>query len=88
VQRQGEGDLRDPVPPSDEFLASPNLFLGVKETTVRVALRGRYQPVRYFWIEWDLGRNVVRDAEHVTGNDRESFEGVVRAGAIVTVPVR
>ncbi len=88
VQRQGEGDLRDPVPPRDEFLASPNLFLGVKETTVRVALRGRYQPTPFFWIEWDLGRNIVRDAAHVPGDDVESFEGVVRLGAILTVPVR
>lgn len=69
VQRQGEGDLRVPLGPYSEFRAGPALFLRVKQTTYGLGLRGRYQPNRFVWVAWDVGRNFVRNAGH-TGNLR------------------
>ncbi len=80
VLRQGEGDFRQPIPDQADYLASPNLFLGTKETTVRAAVAGRIQPSRRGWLAWDLGVDRITDAGHVPGRDRTAFEGTVEAG--------
>jgi hypothetical protein len=71
--RQGEGDYRIPFPGDPVFLNSPSLFLGVTERTYRVALQGRYQPVREVWVTWDMGENLVRNAGHVGGQNASRF---------------
>ncbi len=86
IQRQGEGDLRIPVPPQDIHFASPALFLGVKETTYRLGLRARYQPNRHVWIKWDMGENFIRDADHMAGIDRSDFSMNARAGIVLDFP--
>jgi hypothetical protein len=88
VQRQGEGDFRIPVPPREIHVQSPALFLGIVETTVRLGLRGRYQPNRYVFLQWDVGENVVRDAGHVAGRDLSDFSATVQAGATVDLRIR
>ena len=80
VLRQGEGSFRLPDPDQAAYLASPNVFLGTIETTVRGALTGRYQPVRNGWIGWDLGVNRTTDFEHVPGRDKTAFEGTAEVG--------
>jgi uncharacterized membrane protein YbhN (UPF0104 family) len=88
LQRRGEGDFRTPFPPYDEFRASPALFLGVRETTFRAGLRGRYQPNRHFWLGWDLGENFVRNALHVAGESVTEFTAVAEIGGTVGLPLR
>jgi len=80
VLRQGEGSFRAPVPPNPEYNASPNLFLGVRERTVRFALAGRYQPRRQVWAAWDAGVNVTRNRWHVEGEEATEFEALVEGG--------
>ena len=88
LQRQGEGDLRAPFPPYDVFRASTALFLGVRETTYRLGLRGRYQPSRFFWIAWDMGENFVKNARHVSDTDISEFSAVVELGVTIELPIR
>jgi len=71
--RQGEGDYRVPLASDSAFRFSPSLFLGVAEHTYRLALQGRYQPVRQVWLTWDLGENLVRNAGHVAGRNGSRF---------------
>lgn len=78
--RQGEGDFRVPMPTDSVFRLSPNLLLGTPERTYRVGLRGRYQPVRFFWVSWDVGRNTVRNAGHVLGVSGSEFVVLGEAG--------
>ena len=85
--RQGEGDFRDSVPPRDEFLASPALFLGVKQTTYRMGLRGRYQPNRYIWVAWELGENFIRNRNHVRGDNVSEFSAIAQLGVTVDFPL-
>lgn len=87
VQRQGEGGIRDPFPADyTDFRASPSLFLGVRETTYRTAIRGRYQPLRQVWLSWDLGPNFVRNKSHVIGASTTEFEGTAEIGVRVDFP--
>lgn len=88
IQRQGEGSFRDPVPPRDIHVASPALFLGVKETTVRLGLRGRFQPNRFVHVSWDVGENFIQDAQHVRGRDVSDFTAVLEAGFMLELPLR
>jgi hypothetical protein len=88
LQRQGEGDFRDSIPPMEEYLSSPSLFLGVRERTVRVALAGRYQPFRFAWLAWDLGQSFIQNRDHVSGRDESTFEAVGELGIRLTFPWR
>jgi uncharacterized membrane protein YbhN (UPF0104 family) len=87
VQRQGEGGIREPFPPYAEFRTSPSLFLGVVETTLRLGLRGRYQPLRHFWLGWDLGENFVRNARSVEDDSVTEFTAVIEIGGTVSLPL-
>ena len=78
--RQGEGDFRIPLPPDSIFLGSPSLFLGVVQRTYRFALQGRYQPTRQLWFRWDVGQDVLRNADHVTGRNASRFAAVGAVG--------
>ena len=80
-QRKGEGDLRIPLPDSDEeYRANPSFLLGGVETTSRVMLQGHYQPTTTFFLEWDAGANFVTDADHQPGQKVTEFSGVFRLG--------
>jgi hypothetical protein len=85
LQRQGEGNFRDSIP-GGTYWGRPAIFLGVTETTIRLALRGRYQPLRALWLEWDVGPSVVRDRGHVTGVRGTDFEGVGSIGLRLDFP--
>jgi hypothetical protein len=87
VQRQGEGGIREPFPATPPgFFDSPSLFLGVRETTWRAALRGRYQPLRQLWFAWDVGPNVVHNKDHVVGASKTEFEGTGEVGVRLELP--
>ena len=85
-QRKGEGDYRIPFPPRDEQLALPGIFHGVMETTKRVAIQGRYQPRSEVFLEWDLGRSSISDADHVDGASEGRFSLLVRLGLTLEFP--
>ena len=87
--RQGEGDFRIPFPVSeDEFNASPALFLGVRQTTYRLGIRGRYQPVRFVWLGWDAGQNFVRNSLNVAGSNVSRFAAAAELGFTLELPLR
>jgi len=69
-QRKGEGDYRLPFQLRRDL---PGIFLGVKETTKRVALQGRYQPRSEVFLKWDLGRSFISNAGHVDGSSEGRF---------------
>ena len=79
-QRKGEGDYRIPFPPRDVQLALPGIFHGVKETTRRVAIQGRYQPRKEVFLEWDLGRSFNSNAGHLEGESEGRFSFSLRFG--------
>jgi len=85
LQRQGEGNFRDSIP-GGYYWGRPALFWGVKETTLRLGLRGRYQPIRELWISWDLGPNFTRNRAHVTGVNQTGFEAVGEIGVRFEFP--
>lgn len=85
ILRQGEGDFRDSIP-GGYYWGRPTLFFGVKERTLRVGLGGRFQPLRQFWAEWDVGTNFVRNKDHVAGLAATEFHAVVAAGVGLEFP--
>ncbi len=86
-QRNGEGDYRIPFPPRDELLALSGIFLGVLETSKRVALQGRYQPRSEIFLEWDLGRSFVSNAGHVQDSSERRFSFLMRLGLTFEFPL-
>ena len=76
-QRKGEGDYRLPFQARQ---SQPGIFLGVMETTKRVAVQGRYQPRREVFLEWDLGRSFISNAGHVDGSSEGRFSFSLRFG--------
>ena len=85
LQRQGEGNFRDSIP-GGYYWGRPALFWGVKETTLRLGLRGRYQPIRELWVGWDVGPNFIRNRAHVAGVDETRFEAVGEFGVRLGFP--
>ena len=77
-QRKGEGDYRLPFQPRQADI--PGIFIGVMETTKRVAVQGRYQPRSWAFLEWDLGRSFVSNAGHVDDSSEGRFSFLVRLG--------
>ncbi|MDH3291743.1 MAG: capsule assembly Wzi family protein [Gemmatimonadota bacterium] len=81
VLRRGEGDFRDPWP-AGVTNDGPVLFIGERETTLRLALRGQWIPRRLFWIDWDVGENLVWSAGHVPGQRANEFVGRLRVSLV------
>jgi hypothetical protein len=86
--RQGEGDFRQPFGDYDVFRRSPARFLGVREDTYRLGLAGRYQPVRFAWLAWDLGYNWITNRDHVEGAEENLFSAAGEVGVRIDLPVR
>ena len=85
-QRKGEGDYR--LPFQERQADFPGIFLGVKETTKRVGVQGRYQPRSEVFLEWDLGRSFVSNAGHVDGSSEGRFSFLMRLGLTFEFPRR
>jgi hypothetical protein len=64
------------------------LFLGVREDTYRLAVAGRYQPVRFAWLAWDLGYNWIRNRAHVQGAHDDLFSAAAELGVRIDFPFR
>jgi hypothetical protein len=86
-QRQGEGDFRDSIP-DGRYAGEPALFLGVVERTFRASLRGRYQPVRFAWVGWDVGYNWIRNRNHIQNVAENLFSAAAELGIRVDLPLR
>jgi hypothetical protein len=87
--RSGEGDLRVPFPTNvDEFYGSPWLFLGIRETTTRAGLAGRYQPTRFAWLAWDVGYNWITNRNHIQGASGNLFSAAAELGVRIDLPLR
>lgn len=86
LQRKGEGDFRMPSTPAIDFQKSHSQFLGQRENSRRLALAGRYQPVRQVFFEWDAGVNFVSNANHEAGRSLREFSGVARLGLTWSAP--
>ena len=84
-QQKGEGDFRM-LFPTQQFVISPSFFLGVKETTLRAALAGRYDPTPHFFASWDAGVNRITNANHQLGRTLTQFQGVANIGVIWATP--
>ena len=81
VLRRGEGDFRDQWP-AGVTNDGPVLFIGERETTLRLALRGQWIPRRLLWIDWDVGENFVWSAGHVPGQRANEFVGRLRVSLV------
>lgn len=79
LQRQGQGNFRDSIP-GGYYWGRPALFWGIKETTLRLSLSGRYQPARFFWLAWDVGPNRVANKAHLPGRTVREFEATGELG--------
>ncbi len=78
-QRQGEGDINDPFPPTPEEAGQlPQLFIGTVEKTLRaaVALSGRQGPLD---LRASAGFHHVTNAGNVAGITDNRFEGRFQA---------
>ena len=83
-QRKGEGDYR--LPFQGRRTDIPGIFIGVMETTKRVAVQGRYQPLKQVFLEWDLGRSFISNAGHVDGSSEGRFSFLMRLGLTFEYP--
>ena len=86
--RQGEGDFRQPFGDYNEFRANPALFLGIREDTYRLGFAGRYQPIRFAWLAWDLGYNWIRNRNHVQDAEEHLFSAAAELGVRIDFPFR
>lgn len=91
VLRQGQSNIDSLIPqPESVFVVQPTLFVGVKETTYRVALQGHYQPFQFangdVWVDWDVGEDFIRNAGHVVGVRDNKFEALGRIGVRFDLP--
>ncbi len=84
-QRKGEGDYR--LPFRERQPDDPGIFFGVMETTMRLALQGRYQPRSEVFLEWDLGRSFIANADHVDGSSEGRFSFLIRLGLTFEFPL-
>ncbi|HEX4601035.1 MAG TPA: hypothetical protein VH116_06565, partial [Gemmatimonadales bacterium] len=75
--RQGEGDPRHPFPPVSAYPATPTIFQGVVERTLRAALSGSYAPTERLGLTFDVGVHHTTNYQHVTGDTRTQFIGSV-----------
>jgi hypothetical protein len=85
-QRQGEGDFRDSI--AGGYAGEPAIFLGVREITMRAGLRGRFQPVRFAWLAWDVGYNRITNRGNVQDADENLFSAAGELGVRVDFPFR
>lgn len=83
IVRKGEGDIRSPIPVFPPFRGEPALFLGVRETTARGALRIWSRSDTGLWWRAEVGAVRVQDAGHKVGVDRFRWAGLVEVGASV-----
>ncbi len=76
VLRQGEGDFRQPYPPTAAYDTTPRIFVGVVERTLRLAtaLDWRAGP---WQLHADGGAHVIGNYQHVSGATKTKFVGSV-----------
>jgi len=86
-QRQGEGNFRDSIP-GGVYRGEPAIFLGVVERSFRAGFRGRFQPIRFAWIAWDVGYNWIRNRNHVEGASEDLFSAAAELGVRIDLPLR
>lgn len=80
IVRKGEGDIRSPIPVFPSFRGEPALFVGVKETTTRGALRIWSRSNTGLWWRAEVGAVSVQDAGHKVGSDRFRWTALLEVG--------
>lgn len=79
--RQGQGDFRTRYPAVSLYGATPTIFEGVVERTVRVAATGSWTARPWLFVTADLGRHLVRNAGHVDGSQGDRWVWRVQVAA-------
>ncbi|MGD8414349.1 MAG: hypothetical protein PVF33_08960 [Candidatus Latescibacterota bacterium] len=77
VLRQGEGDLRAPFPPREDYPDLPSVHTGIVETTLRAAVQGTVAHPSGVTLAFDAGVHRISDYEHVEGASKTKFVGAV-----------
>jgi hypothetical protein len=77
--RQGEGDIREQFPDTLAYDDSLNFLTGTIERTARVGVQASWTPLRGITLTADVGRNMVSNAGHVAGADRDRWVWRLRA---------
>jgi hypothetical protein len=77
--RQGQGDPRLELPPASAYSATPTIFQGVVEHTLRLALAGNVAPSERLGLTFDAGLHHITNFQHVVGDTRTKFIGSVGA---------
>jgi len=75
--RQGEGDPRLPHPLLPAYSATPTIFQGVVERTLRLAVSGNYAPHDRLGLTFDAGVHHITNFQHVSGDTQTRFVGSV-----------
>jgi hypothetical protein len=80
-RRQGQGDYRIPVPPSDSFPLLPVIFFGTVEKVARFGVSGA---ATFPWVEvsGDIGVNHVLNYNHVSGVTHNDFASRVKVSLV------
>ncbi len=91
ILRQGQSSIRDLIPqPESLFVVQPTVFVGVKETVYRLGLQGHYQPFQFhlgsIWLDWDAGEDVIKNDNHVAGQNTNKFVAIGRVGMRLDIP--
>ncbi len=77
--RQGEGDPRAAYPPESLFAATPTIFSGTVERTIRLAGRADWWPSNGIVLGSELGVNLANNAGHVASASRTRWVWRLRA---------
>jgi hypothetical protein len=77
--RQGQGDMRLPYPPVEEYAQTPTIFAGVVERTMRAAVSGDIAFGFGITARFNAGAHFVTNAGHVSGVSDTRFVAGIEA---------
>jgi hypothetical protein len=77
VLLQGAGHWAQPFPGSDVGA----ILTGTVARTLRASVQGLYQPDPRWWLRFDVGPSLLRNAGHVAGHNQTRWIGQLEVGA-------
>ena len=81
ILKQGEQEINQTFESSDSNGESLEIVLtGTVETTTRFGLKTYYSPTNYFWLQTDLGYNLVENFRNIESNVSNRFVGMIEIG--------
>lgn len=75
LRRQGEGDYRIPQPPASQFFLTPTFLDGVVMRVARLGISGGGWVTNTIRFSADVGYNMERNADHITGRSAGLWAG-------------